>query len=132
MKILNLKHKTIEGAYICRYTERAVFEKDAVVVSPEMPQVSGCYLMENSDEARALRKQSLKNFAKSEANCNACHHFIRATVHREKGKKDGGFVFGVCLNPNKKLSYPPLLKNKEYEIMCHPSDFMGMSCWSAR
>lgn len=119
-KILNTEISP--GVYLCPYTGKSVELKNAILLGPILPSVSGSYVCH--PDAVQERKKSVEYFNESEANCNTCKNLERV----QHDKKKGGFLLGKCLKKVTEHIYP--MKGEVF--MFHPEDPMGMKCWEGR
>lgn len=116
-RILNPSDSDI---YICQYTKKQVHINDAIYLGPIIPQVNGTYVCH--PDAPQARAESVKQFNRTEANCNTCKN-----LERVPHDKRGGFQRGKC-GKAKNHPYPV----KDGAITFHPDDHMGMECYEAR
>jgi hypothetical protein len=106
---------TREPVYVCHWTGAYVKSKDVVWTGPVVPGVKFKHAAAPGYED--ARKESVRSFNESEANCNTCKHLTR--IKHEKCRF--GFLQGTC---NK--------KGDGSVMKFHADDWMGMECYEAR
>jgi hypothetical protein len=112
-----------ESVYRCPFTAELLMASTCTPVGAIMPNVKVRYF--TNQKGKEARKDSVKSFADSEANCNTCAHLTR--VSHEKSR--AGFLFGKCKEGHKAL---PNYSKEPDMLVFHPEDWMGMSCYKQR
>lgn len=105
------------GWYSCRYTKEIIPATEGTTIGSTVPNVKVQYVMKNTEEAKALHKQSQVIFHESEANCNTCLNLER--VKHTKCKFS--FVQAKCR-----------IKPEAGIMKIHPEDPMKMQCYVSR
>lgn len=103
--------------YKCQFTGEMVIPPEFIFLGAVTPQVNGSYVC--APDANPARRESVKLFHESEANCNTCKKLERIPHAKQHPSATHR---GIC----KKIHLYPV------EITFHPDDFMGMDCWEAR